>query len=327
MLLNDSEAVRSIRFDTGRLTIEDIVDIAQGSARVVLSDAPAFLALIKRGSDFLDRLLREEGSIYGVTTGFGEFSNVCIDRNHLEQLQVNLIMSHAAGTGEPLPDEIVRAMMILRMNALAKGYSGVRMETLEFVKKVFNAEIIPLIPSRGSVGSSGDLAPLAHLVLTFLGKGNVVYKGKHVAAAKALRSIKLKPLHLTAKEGLALVNGTQMMTAFGGLAVHEARQLCKLADITASMSVEALKGSDTAFDARIHNVRPHRGHVRGEPRRLRDDRRVQRSEAEPALADHAADPAQQLQAARSRIRGVVARKVPTEITEIRGAEERVHDGV
>src|SRR5205814_1669739 len=140
-----------------------------------------------------------------------------------------------------------RAMMILRLNALAKGFSGIRPQTMDFFKKMFNAGIIPLIPSRGSVGSSGDLAPLAHLVLTALGKGKVEHKGKIVSSSVALRSIGLKPLKLAAKEGLALVNGTQMMTAFGVVVVHEAEKLCSFADIAASMSVEALKASDTPF--------------------------------------------------------------------------------
>ena len=172
-------------------------------------------------------------------------------------------MSHAAGAGDPLPPEIVRAMMILRVNALAKGFSGIRVETVEFITKFFNAGLVPLIPSQGSVGSSGDLVQLAHLVLAFLGEGKIIESGKlKVESAKILlKKYHLHPLRLTAKEGLALINGTQMMTAFASLIIHEAMQLAKLADIACAMSVEGLRGTDTAFDERIHTLRPYKGQL------------------------------------------------------------------
>ncbi|MCX6136116.1 MAG: histidine ammonia-lyase [Ignavibacteriales bacterium] len=196
-----------------------------------------------------------------MTTGFGEFSNVHIPMDKIEELQRNLIMSHAAGAGDPLPDEIVRCMMILRANALAKGFSGIRPETVEFITKFFNAGIVPIIPSQGSVGSSGDLVQLAHLVLAMMGYGKVRRRRKSspVSARASLAATGLKPLRLSAKEGLALINGTQMMTSFAALIMYEAMELLSLADTAAAMSVEALKGTDTAFDKKIHALRPYHG--------------------------------------------------------------------
>jgi histidine ammonia-lyase len=217
---------------------------------------------VARSRAVIESWLREDATIYGVTTGFGELSNVRIDLKDIGQLQKNLIYSHAVGAGDPMPDEIVRAMMVLRINTLAKGYSGIRPETLAVLTGMFNAGIVPVIPSQGSVGASGDLVQLAHLVLTMMGKGLVKYKGKTVDAGKALRAANLKPVGLTAKEGLALINGTQMMTAYTALAVHEAAELSKLIDIAASVTLEALKGTPRAFDARLHRLRPLRGQSR-----------------------------------------------------------------
>ncbi|MBI3579437.1 MAG: histidine ammonia-lyase, partial [Ignavibacteriales bacterium] len=194
---------------------------------------------------------------------------VRISHDNIEQLQENLILSHAAGAGEPLPYEIVRAMMLLRINALAKGFSGIRLETVELLVGMLNKDIVPVIPSQGSVGSSGDLVQLSHLVLAMIGKGKVWKtsgKGKNVNgqiinSRIALRNHNLKPVTLTAKEGLALINGTQMMTAYAALAVHQAIELSRLADCAAAMSVEALRGSDTQFDERIHKLRPYQGQL------------------------------------------------------------------
>ena len=248
---------KALILDGNSLSIEDVTRCATSPVRISFSvDAKRRMQASRR---VVEEWIERGDVVYGVTTGFGEFSNVRIDRDDLETLQENLIMSHSAGTGEPLPPEVVRAMMILRMNALAKGFSGIRLETMEFFRTVYNAGVTPIIPSKGSVGSSGDLAPLAHLVLTMMGKGKVWFRGALMDAQLALKQLKMSPLTLSAKEGLALVNGTQMMTAYAALAVHEARYLCKLADVTAAMSVEALKGTDTSFDARIHAVRPHQG--------------------------------------------------------------------
>jgi len=249
--------MKTLILDGNTLAIEE-VHAAVHSRSTVAYSAQA-KKRVKASRRVVEEWIRRDETIYGVTTGFGEFSNVKISREHLEQLQENLIVSHSAGAGEPLPPEIVRAMTILRLNALAKGYSGIRLETMEFLGELFNRGITPVIPSKGSVGSSGDLAPLAHLVLSLLGKGKVWFENATMDSSLALKKSGLKPWTLTAKEGLALVNGTQMMTAYGVLSVYDAMQLCKCADIAAAMSVEALKGSDTAFDARIQNVRPHKG--------------------------------------------------------------------
>lgn len=252
--------MKPLILDGNSLTIEDLYHAAHHPMYITFSkDA---IQRMKASRAVVDEWVESNEAVYGVTTGFGEFSNVRIDPEHLEQLQENLILSHSAGAGEPLPPEVVRAMMVLRMNALLKGYSAIRPETMEFFRTVFNAGIVPVIPSRGSVGSSGDLVQLAHLVLTLMGKGKVWSNGRRIDSAPVLKNLGLKPLKLTAKEGLALINGTQMMTAFAALAVRDAVQLYKTADIASAMTVEALKGSDTAFDARIQNVRPHRGQIR-----------------------------------------------------------------
>ena len=249
--------MKTLILDGLSLTIEAVYQYSVAPS--VISFDPAAKRRVKASRRVVEEWVRRGEIVYGVTTGFGEFSNVTIGKEHLEELQENLIASHAAGVGEPLPYEIVRAMMILRLNSLAKGYSGIRLETMEFLQKAFNAGLVPIIPSKGSVGSSGDLAQLAHLILTMMGKGKIWYDGAVQEASLVLKKVGLKSLKLSAKEGLALVNGTQMMTAYAALALYEARELCKIADIASAMSLEALKGSDTTFDERIHALRPHRG--------------------------------------------------------------------
>ncbi len=241
---------------------------------------------IARSRALVDEWVERGEIIYGVTTGFGEFANVNIPREELRQLQQNLLRSHAAGVGEPLAPEIVRAMLLLRANALAKGCSGIRLVAIEQLLKFLEADILPIIPSRGSVGSSGDLAPLAHLALALTGEGfvsipktsTVVAPASSpvptprtgedagatlnrviVPATEALKRFEIQPLVLEAKEGLALINGTQMMSAIGCLALHRIKQLADIADIAGAMSFEALRATDTAFDPRIHAARPHKG--------------------------------------------------------------------
>ncbi len=244
------------------LSIADLYSTATNVNKKI-SLAPSAKKAMQKSRALIEEWLANDEVIYGVTTGFGEFANVRIPFDKIEQLQKNLIMSHAAGAGDPLPPEVVRAMMILRINALAKGFSGIRPETVEFIVKFFNAGLVPVIPSQGSVGSSGDLVQLAHMVLSFLGKGKTIENGKLKIenSSLLLRKHKLQPLRLTAKEGLALINGTQMMTAFAALIIHESLQLMKLADISCALSVEALKGTDTAFDERIHKLRPYKGQL------------------------------------------------------------------
>jgi len=252
--------------DGNRLVIPQVIDLAYEKARAKLS--PTAKRKIIQARRLIDRWVTKGETIYGVTTGFGEFSNVHVKREDIEQLQENLIFSHAAGAGDSLPAEIVRAMITLRINALAKGFSGIRLSTVELLMEMLNRDIIPVIPSQGSVGASGDLVQLAHLVLAMMGKGKVSQKEKGkkkkyncVDSRIALKKNGLQPVQLTAKEGLALINGTQMMTAYAALAVHQAKLLAKVADIAASISVEALRGSDTAFDERIHRLRPYKGQL------------------------------------------------------------------
>ena len=247
--------------DGQSLTAKALEDIALRRRPVGLKSRTK--ARIAKARVLVERWVRTNEKVYGVTTGFGEFSSVRISKDDIEQLQENLILSHAAGAGESLPPEIVRAMMALRINALAKGHSGIRMETVDLLVSMLNRNIIPVIPSQGSVGSSGDLVQLSHLVLSMIGKGTVWndrWTGRQSSAA-SLRRHRLKPVKLTAKEGLALINGTQMMTAYAGLAVKQARDLASTADIAGALSLEALRGSDTPFDKRIHLLRPYKGQL------------------------------------------------------------------
>ncbi|GJQ21706.1 MAG: histidine ammonia-lyase [Bacteroidia bacterium] len=253
--------MKSYPLDGISLSIPAVYDIAVHQASVRL--APAARRRIQAARNLVERWVRSGETVYGVTTGFGEFSSVRIGPADLERLQENLIVSHSAGAGDPLPAEVVRAMMALRVNALAAGYSGIRPETVDLLVAMLNRNIVPYIPSQGSVGSSGDLVQLSHLVLAMIGKGRIMLQNKGavktVPARSVLKRARLAPARLTAKEGLALINGTQMMTAFTALAAHETRRLVTIADIAAAMSTEALRGSDTPFDDRIHRVRPHPG--------------------------------------------------------------------
>jgi len=203
----------------------------------------------------------EERRIYGVTTGFRALSDVPISRKDTRRLQENILMSHASGVGEPLAAETVRATMALRVKDFARGHSGIRLETARQLLALLNRGIVPVVPEKGSVGASGDLAPLAHLALVLLGKGEAFYGGERMSGGDALAACGLEPLQLESAEGLALVNGTQVMTAIGGLAVYDAVRLSRLIDVAASMTLEVLMGSRTEFNPRIHQVRPHPGQM------------------------------------------------------------------
>jgi len=239
------------------LTIDTIVDISRGSTRVGLS-APSRKAM-KLSREWVDRAVREHAIVYGVTTGFGAFQNVYIRSDRLRELQRNLILSHCAGVGEPFPEEVVRAMLLLRANALARGYSGIRISTVERLLDMLNRGVHPIVPEQGSVGSSGDLAPLSHAAAVLIGEGEAVYRGKRMTGRKAMKAAQIAPVVLEAKEGLALNNGTQAMTAVGALAVHDARRLADIADIAAGLSVEAVKGKSTPFAEKVLATRPHAG--------------------------------------------------------------------
>ncbi len=209
----------------------------------------------------IEEILGAGQTVYGVNTGFGKLSDVRIPAEKLTELQINLVRSHAGGVGQPLSEAESRGMLLLRANVLAKGFSGVRPALLELLVALLNAGVHPVIPEKGSVGASGDLAPLAHLALVVIGEGEAIYRGVRMAGREALRRAKLEPMQLAAKEGLALLNGTQAMTAVGALAVARALRVTKLADLAGAMSLEALMGTPAAFDPRIHMARPHAGQI------------------------------------------------------------------
>jgi histidine ammonia-lyase len=216
---------------------------------------------MRRSRAVIERVTADREVVYGVTTGFGKFADRAIPSDLLEQLQHNLVMSHSVGVGEPLAPDVVRAMMVLRVASLAQGFSGIRVETVQRLLDLLNRGIIPIIPSRGSVGASGDLAPLAHLALVLIGEGEAMVDGCPVSGADALERAGLEPIRLAAKEGLALINGTQMMCAIGALVVYDALNVLEVADIAGAMSLEAIRGTDRAFDERVHRLRPHRGQI------------------------------------------------------------------
>jgi histidine ammonia-lyase len=239
------------------LNLDEIHHVARGGRQVGL--APSAFARVDASRELIESILEKEVAIYGVNTGFGKLSDVRIPGNHLSELQVNLLRSHACGLGKPLSEAEVRAMLLLRANVLAKGFSGVRRAVIEMLANLLNREIHPVVPEKGSVGASGDLAPLAHLALVLIGEGEALYHGERISGGEALRRAELSPLRLKAKEGLALLNGTQGMTAVASLALYDAQRLVRMADVAGAMSLEALRGTPSAFDPRIQEARPHRG--------------------------------------------------------------------
>jgi histidine ammonia-lyase len=237
-----------------------VVAVARQGRRVVLDAAARARMAASRA--VIERLVADGAVVYGVTTGFGDLANVRIEPEQTAELQRNLVRSHAAGVGEPLPAEVVRAMILLRANALAVGLSGVRPELVDLLCGMLNAEVHPLVPSRGSVGASGDLAPLAHLALVVIGEGEAWLDDAGPGpGSEALRRARLEPLRLEAKEGLALLNGTQLMSALAALALHDARRLAIAADVIGAMSLEAMLGTATAFDPALVEARPHPGQL------------------------------------------------------------------
>jgi histidine ammonia-lyase len=240
-----------------KMTLEALVSIARHGARVQLTEAS--VQRINEARQLIEQWVKEEKSIYGVTTGFGALSDVAISKKDTRQLQQNILMSHSAGTGDMLDEETVRAVMALRIKDFALGHSGIRLETVQHLITILNKGIYPVVPEKGSVGASGDLIPLAHLSLVIIGLGEAYYQGQRMSGAKALNHCGITPLRLEAAEGLALINGTQVMSAIGGLAVYDAVNLAKLTDIASAMSLEVLMGSRMEFDPRIHQVRPHPG--------------------------------------------------------------------
>ncbi len=239
------------------LTVEEVIRVCRQDVKVEI--APEAQKAVQKARDYIEKKLEEGAVIYGLTTGFGKFSNVLISREETADLQKNLIMSHTCTMGEPYPRQYVRAAMLLRCNALSRGNSGIRLSTIQTLVDMLNAGIHPVIPRKGSLGASGDLAPLSHIALGLIGMGKVEYKGEIVEAKTAMAEAGIEPVVLAAKEGLALNNGTQMMTAVGVNVLWDAMQLLKVADIATAMTAEALHGITKAYDAKVQELRGHDG--------------------------------------------------------------------
>jgi histidine ammonia-lyase len=249
----------TIQIDGNMLTLDQIVDVARLGYKVELTKEAE--ARVIKSRNIVDDIVENNKVVYGITTGFGKFSDVTISGEDCKELQRNLIISHSCGAGKPFSKEITRTMMLLRANALSKGYSGIRLSTLKTLIEMLNKGIHPIIPEKGSLGASGDLAPLSHMVLPMLGEGEAEFNGSILPGREAMEKAGIETIELTAKEGLALINGTQAMTAVGALAVYDSINLLKISDIAAALSIEALRGVKDAFDPRTHSIRPHKGQI------------------------------------------------------------------
>ena len=239
------------------LTLTEIATVAFGEAPVKVSSSAR--PRVSASRRVVEGIVARDDIVYGVSTGFGKLSDVRIPHDALAELQLNLVRSHACGIGNPLSEPEVRAMMLLRANVLALGFSGIRLEIIDTLCELLNRRVSPVIPEKGSVGASGDLAPLAHLALSLIGEGEAFFKSERMESREALRRAGLKPVELQAKEGLALLNGTQAMHAVGGLALLRAKRLIRVVDVAGATSLEALKGTPAAFDPRLQDARPHPG--------------------------------------------------------------------
>jgi histidine ammonia-lyase len=248
-----------LQIDGDSLTLEQLEQVARRGLSVEL--APASRERVKRSRAVIDRILASGETVYGVNTGFGRLASEKVSNADLARLQRNLVLSHAAGVGEPLPEDAVRATMLLRANCLAKGYSGVREVVIDTLLAMLNARVHPRVPEQGSVGASGDLAPLAHLSLVLMGAGTCITPDGDRPGAECMRRAGIEPLVLEAKEGLALLNGTPVTAAIGTLAVLDSETLADTADVAGALSWEALEGTDAAFQTEIHNARPHAGQM------------------------------------------------------------------
>ena len=241
------------------LSLEDLVKICRENYEVDITEEAR--ERINKSRSIIENIVKDNKVVYGVTTGFGKFSDVSISNNDCKVLQKNLIISHACGFGDLLPRDVVRAIMVLRVNALCKGFSGISENTLNTLISMINKGVHPSIPEKGSLGASGDLAPLSHMVLPMLGEGEAEYNGVLMSGKEAMDKAGVKIVELTYKEGLALINGTQVMTAIGALNLYDAINILKISDIAASLTLEALRGIKDAYDLRIHKIRPHLGQI------------------------------------------------------------------
>lgn len=241
------------------LTLDEVVAVCRNYKKVELSDFAVEKVLKSR--KVVDDFVENEDVVYGITTGFGKFSDVTISKDESKTLQKNLIISHSVGAGKPFDSEVVRGIILLRINNLAKGYSGARLETIQTMIELLNRRVHPIIPEKGSLGASGDLAPLSHMVLPMIGLGKAEYEGEIMTGQEAMKKAGIPVIELTAKEGLALINGTQVMTALAALTVYDSLNIIKTADIAAALSFEAQNGIIDALDQRLHDIRPHKGQI------------------------------------------------------------------
>ena len=251
--------MQALHIDGNDLTLEDVRQLVYERRPVLLQ--PEARAAVERARAIVDDVVENERVAYAVNTGVGHLADMRISRQDIRKLQLNLVRSHCVGVGEPLPEDVVRAMMLLRANSLSKGFSGVRPIVIDTLCEMLNRRVHPVIPSQGSVGASGDLAPLSHLALGLIGEGEVHYEGKLMPAADAMKRADIKPLVLEAKEAISLINGTQAMLAIGLLTMLRAEVLADTADVVGALTIDALKGTDVAFDERIHKARPHAGQM------------------------------------------------------------------
>ena len=250
-----------IIIDGNNLDLESFIQVARFKESVKISEESKGLVL--KASHFVDQVVESERIVYGINTGFGKLSDVPIKKEDVSELQKNLLMSHACGVGSPLSDEIVRGMMLLRVNALIKGYSGVRLETLDILLEMLDKDVCPVVFEKGSLGASGDLAPLSHMCLPIIGLGEVYYQDKRMDTMDAFIKAGIVPLDaLKAKEGLSLINGTQAMTSIGAFCVYDALKLSKLSNVALSLTMESLNGIIDAFDDRVHQVRGQAGQIK-----------------------------------------------------------------
>jgi len=249
--------MQDIIIDGNNLTLEEVGRVATENAPIRLAESSVHKVVKCR--EYVDEVIANGDVVYGLTTGFGKFSTVNIPPENIAELQLNLIRSHSVNVGEPYSQEITRAIMLLRIAVLAKGHSGIRLETLQTLVEMLNKGVHPIIPQRGSVGASGDLSPLSHLALVLLGEGEAIYQSERLPGIEAMQKAGIQPISLAAKEGLALNNGTQVMAAIGALMLLKAEALCQMADITAAISIDALLGTPRAFDPLVHDLRPHPG--------------------------------------------------------------------